>query len=96
MSDFELGRKAGRLETEQELFPLIDCLKEAGRKLTEELAIAKENARIERDVLKKQIESLAEQIDPDKQCPDIGPCPSNITCSDCWIKWSRKKAEYFE
>ena len=98
MSDFELGRKAERLLVEQELFPLIDCLRETGRKLTEELAIAKENARIERDVLKKQIELLAEQMDPDKQCPPdnvgpFGPCPDDITCSVCWMQWSRKKAE---
>ncbi len=96
MSDFELGRKAERLLVEQELFPLIDCLKEKGNKLTEELAVAK----IERDtlqsenvMLKKQIESLAEQIDPDKQCPPDGPCSDDIACSVCWIQWSRKKAE---
>ena len=99
MSDFELGRKAERLLVEQEFFPLIDHLKEAGRKLTDDLAVAKierDTLRSENAMLKKQIESLAEQIDPDKQCPpDIspfGPCP-DMSCSACWIQWSRKKAE---
>ena len=57
MSDFELGRKAGRLETEQTLFPLIDSLNEAGRKLSELLVAAKETTervRIERDTIARQ------------------------------------------
>jgi len=98
VSDFE-SVELGAEITERRFFPLINNLKETVRKLTELLVAAK----IERDTLqsenamqKKQIESLAEQIDPDKQCPpDIspfGPCP-DMSCSVCWIQWSRKKAE---
>jgi hypothetical protein len=96
MSDFELGRKAGRLLAEQELFPLIDNFNEKVCKLTELLVAAKierDTLQSENAMLKKQIESLAEQIDPDKQCPPDGPCSDDIACSACWIQWSRKKAE---
>ncbi len=62
MSDFELGKKAGRLLAEQELFPIIDNAKESRDELIHELGGFNIRLLNENERQTKQIKLLREVI----------------------------------